>query len=71
MKIVKVLEMRIPHGAVYVTAAVRITVGINKAEDTVGWMPIGFADALQRVFLTTVASYLQFRGLICQETLCD
>ena len=25
-------------------------------------MPIGFVDALQRVFPTTVASYLQFRG---------
>ena len=34
-------------------------------------MRIGFADALQRVFLTTVASYLQFRGWICPETLCD
>ena len=34
-------------------------------------MPIGLADALQRVFLTTVVSYLQFRGWICQETLCD
>ena len=32
---------------------------------------IGFADALQRVFPTTVSSYLPFRGWICQETLCD
>ncbi len=37
-----------------------------------GWMPeIGFADALQRVFPTTVSSDLPFRGWICQETLCD
>ena len=34
-------------------------------------MPIGFADALRRVFPTTVASYLAFRGWIRQETLCD
>ena len=34
-------------------------------------MPIGFADALQRVFLTTVDSHLQFRGCICRETLRD
>ena len=32
---------------------------------------IGFADALQRVFPTTVSSDLPFRGWICQETLCD
>ena len=32
---------------------------------------IGFADALQRVFPTTVSSYLPFRGWIYQETLCD
>ena len=31
---------------------------------------IGSADALQRVFPTAVASYLLFRGWICQETLC-
>ena len=30
--------------------------------------PIGFADALQRVFPTAVASYLQFRDWIRQET---
>ena len=34
-------------------------------------MPIGFADALQRVFLTTVAGHLQCRGCICRETLRD
>ena len=49
----------------------RITLGINKAEDVGGRMPIGFADALQRVFLTTVASHLQCRGCICRETLRD
>ena len=32
---------------------------------------IGFADALQRVFPTTLASYLQFRDWIRQETLLD
>ena len=32
---------------------------------------IGFADALQRVFPTTVSSYLPLRGWICQEALCD
>ena len=32
---------------------------------------IGFADALWRVFPTTVSSHLQFRGWIFQETLCD
>ena len=32
---------------------------------------IGFADALRRVFPTTVSSHLQFRGWIRQETLCD
>ena len=30
---------------------------------------IGFADALQRIFPTTVASYLTFHGWIRQETL--
>ena len=31
----------------------------------------GFAGASQRVFPTTVASYLQFRGWIYRETLCN
>ena len=50
----------------------RTNAGINKAEDA-GRMDaqIMSAKALQRVFPTTVASYLQFRGWICQETLCD
>ena len=56
---------------VHVTGVRRTRLGINKTEDVGGRKPIGFAYALQRVFLTTVASYLQFRGLICQETLCD
>ena len=30
-----------------------------------------FADALRRVFPTALASHLQFRGWIRQETLCD
>ena len=33
--------------------------------------PFGLADALRRIFLTVLASYLQFRGWIRQETLCD
>ena len=32
---------------------------------------IGFADALRRGFPRTVARYHEFRGRICQETLCD
>ena len=32
---------------------------------------IGFAKALWRVFLTMVASYLQFRRWICQATFCN
>ena len=32
---------------------------------------IGFSDALRWVFPTMVPSYLQCRGWICQETLCD
>ena len=32
---------------------------------------IGFAKALGRVFSTALASYLQYRGGIRQETLCD
>ena len=50
---------------------VRITAGINKTEDARKMdTQIGFADAMQRVFPTTVASF-QFRGWIHQETLCD
>ena len=30
-----------------------------------------FADALGRVLPTTLASHLEFRGWICQETWCD
>jgi hypothetical protein len=50
----------------------RSKAGINKAEDT-GRMDaiIKSADALQRVFPNTVASYLAFRGWIYQETLCS
>ena len=50
----------------------RTTAGIRKAE---GAEPahgqISSTDALRRVLPTTVSSYLQFRGWICQETLCD
>ena len=62
----------LPESRIYGTATVRTTAGINKAEDG-GRMDteIGFADALQRVFPTTVSSDLPFRGWICQETLCD
>ena len=31
----------------------------------------GFAGASQRVFPTTVASYLQFRGWIYRKTFCN
>ena len=33
--------------------------------------PIGSADALRWAVPTTVASHLQIRGWIRQETLCD
>ena len=50
----------------------RTTAGINKAEDAgTAHGQISSTDALRRVFLTTVSSYLQFRGRICEETLCD
>ena len=45
----------------------RTNEGINKVED--GGRKdaqIGFADALRSVIPTTVSSYLQFRGWICQ-----
>ena len=50
---------------------VRTTAGINKREDAgmIGTQ-IWFADALRRIFPTALASYLQFRGWICRETLC-
>ena len=53
----------------------RTTAGINKAEDAgrAGRMDaqIGSADALRRIFPTALASYLQFRDWIRQETLLD
>ena len=57
---------------VHVMTAVRITAGINKAED-VGRMDaqIGLVDALRRFFLTNLASYLESRCWIDQEILCD
>ena len=52
--------------------SVRNNSGINKAEHAgMTNAQIRFADALQRVFSTAVASHLQFRGWIRQETLCD
>ena len=58
-----------PH---YVTAIVRIKLGINKAEDaSTAHGQIISTDALQRVFPTTVSRYLECGGWICQETLCD
>ena len=64
-----------PHGAIYVMTLWRTTAGINKAEDAgrAGRKDaqIGSADALRRIFPTALASYLQFRGWIRQETLCD
>ena len=51
---------------------VRTVEGINKAE-VAGRMDtgIGFAGALRRIFLTGLASYLQFRDWIRRETLLD
>ena len=47
----------------------RTTAGINKCASTsMVLAQIGFADALRRVFPTTVASELQFRGWVHQET---
>ena len=49
----------------------RITAGINKTEYARKMdAQIGFADALRRIFPTALASYLQFRGWVCRETLC-
>ena len=43
----------------------RTTTGINKAEDARRKdAQIGFADTLRRIFLTALASYLQFRDWI-------
>ena len=55
-------------GRVYVMTLARSTAGINKAEDA-GRMDaqIRSAKALQRVFPTTVASYLTFHGSVRQE----
>ena len=52
------LHQRVRH-LIYVMTPVRITAGINKAED-VGRMDaqIGLVDALRRFFLTNLASYL-------------
>ena len=48
----------LPNGALHVMTLMRITAGISKAEDDRKMdTQIGFADAMQRVFPTTVASY--------------
>ena len=50
-------------GLLHVMTTVRITAGINNAEDAGRMDPqIGFADALRRVFPTTVVTYLECRG---------
>ena len=50
----------------------RTTLGINNAEDDGRKdAQIGFADALQRIFPTALARYLQFRDWIRQETVCN
>ena len=65
----------LPESQIYVMTLWRTTAGINKAEDAgrAGRKDaqIGSADALRRIFPTALASYLQFRGWIRQETLCD
>ena len=49
----------------------RTAAGINKAEDAgTAHGQINSTGALQRVFPTRLSSYLQFRGWICQATLC-
>ena len=50
----------------------RTNESINKAEDA-GRLDLqtGLADGLRRIFPTGLASYLQFRGWIHQETLCN
>ena len=50
---------------------VRSKAGINKTDRRMPNAQVRFADALRRVFPTALASYLQFRGWIRQETLCD
>ena len=59
-------------GQVLVTAVRRTNESINKAEGAGRrTAKTRSTDALRRVLPTTVSSYLQFRGWICQETLCD
>ena len=64
-----------PRGRIHIMTLARTTMSINKAEDAgrAGRKDaqIGSADALRRIFPTALASYLQFRGWIRQETLCD
>ena len=62
------LAMAVPHGALHVMTFARTAAGINKTEDA-GKMDaqIMSAKALQRVFPTTVASYLTFPGSVRQE----
>ena len=54
----------------YVMNLERTTAGINKTEGAVSAHgQIRFADALQRVFPTTVASYLAFHGSVRREVI--
>ena len=57
---------------VYIMTIVRSTASINKTEAAgAAHVQIRSTDALRRVLLTRLTSYLEFRGRICQETLCD
>ena len=57
---------------VHVMIFERTTAGINKTEAAgAAHVQIRSTDALRRVLLTRLTSYLEFRGRICQETLCD
>ena len=57
------LAMAVPHETICImTLLCESKQVIDKAEDVGARMPIGFADTLQRVFLTTVARHLQCRG---------
>ena len=58
---------------VYVMTLMRSTQRVSIRRRTLGTAhgQIRSTDALRRVLLTRLTSYLEFRGRICQETLCD
>ena len=65
-------RIRYQNGWNYVMNLMRTNESINKSEDAgTAHVKIRFSDALRRVLPTRLTSYLEFRGWICQETLCD